>query len=1598
MLTTTIVQSVDWSFIPSAALSTKNNTQCYYWRDPCQRDGNWVNKCTLTPRIERISCQVKECNVGKCEDKDALIGPEDTTAKIPVTRAPRRLKVAIREEPAELDPVKQSGCYFWYDPCPETSKTCAPPPRVLHTACDDVRCNLGPCREPDTSLEEEEEEEELLKVDLHDFNGDGLTDREDIELKEEIEKDILSKRKAPVVIKKEEEKESLHSAARERMRDGCFDEAGGWTQDPEGCAEDQKKFLLQAMAVDEMVSAEIAEDDSQWQEKITETLFEPATNERQLELQQIMSKGIYRFAILQEREGLSETLQKNLRDTMQDMSSLYEILLNKEDITEEQLDEISMQVKKHYSYMETLMDDEERNLRIEREQIAMQTTEEEESLVEDIAALEERHEDVFVEEEHSEPGPYPREYRGPRQGDIYHIVEKTEKLLSKIPVVVELYEEEGIEISPAAMQAYEEAQELFNRVKPACEENIETCFRLWDVYIIIERMQGPMVAALYSSGNAEVIQQIEEIFREVEGDGPYMPPPQINCDHIAIGNEETEMSMGEWCEEYMEEEMYGPYGVMPPYGSMSSDMYYPDEWGNYYPPYESNMSEGYMPTYPDGPMPYPPGPGSGDGQWFWTMDGRSYFILNLEECARVGTELGWSEQEKEWCTYLFRNPDEWGPMPGGSHERTYWDSQGGEHHIETRKDCDRLGTELSLPERDVRDCNMMFDNHSGPYEGTHNPFFWDSQGNRYEVESTEDCERLANEHDWSDEEKMWCNGIFMPPVPYGPASPTFWDSQGGNFRVGEREDCNRLADENSWSANDTEDCTSMYDYWLENGGAEPYSGSSGRTYRDSEGREHQIGSWRDCDRLVSEFEWDRANKLACEAIASDIPQYGPSSDRYFWDSNNTEHLVESQESCARLSVEHGWSDMDLEWCLRMFEDPGDGGGGGGGGNWSHSFWSPSKQQSFIVRIRADCESLVSNGDIPRIEKEMCYMALEPGSGGGGGGNWSYTYWSPSKQQSFSVGQRSDCDDLVSRGDIPSSETTACYAAANSTGGGGRWFTTYWSPSKNRSFEIEKMLDCDDLVSRGDIPESERNMCYSVMGGGNTGSSGGWGTGSSSGGGSPDGSSYYWSLYADESFPISSESDCDALVSSGDIPSTEKDWCYMALPGRWDNIDWNSCGGNKCFWSPSSNQLFNTQSESDCDTLVSNGDIPEAEKEFCYMEVRGNWGGDYFYWSPSASMSFPVRTNSDCDALVSAGSIPSSEKQMCYDLISGNGGGSSSGGGGGGSSSGGGGGNTTSTGREYWSTNGERFHLETMEDCEQLAIDNNWSDDDKRWCKQMFNEMGSSSGFEYWTDTGEHYWVESKDDCSRLAGEHSWNEQNKNWCESMFTNGPPEGGSGGGNTGTSSGGGGGGGYNNSSYWSMSANKSFPIVTESDCTALVSRGDIPSSELEWCKMAVPGNWDNSNMNSCGSDNCYWSMSANTSFPVSSESDCDALVSNSSIPSSELEWCKMALPGAWSNSNTRSCNTTYCFWSHNKMQSYSVENESDCENLASSGTIPSHEVDWCKMLFGGGSDKYKYGSPTANKSFYVPTTSACDDLIAAGTILESEKDSCHHAATKD
>lgn len=115
---------------------------------------------------------------------------------------------------------------------------------------------------------------------------------------------------------------------------------------------------------------------------------------------------------------------------------------------------------------------------------------------------------------------------GPPPGMAKGIIMMMEHMMSKLPMIITIFEENGIPVLSDAHRAVQEAQALFKEIRPACESNPMNCMRLREVAVILEsRMRPPMEQAMMASGNMQLGMQIQKMMAE---DGMMGPPPMMD--------------------------------------------------------------------------------------------------------------------------------------------------------------------------------------------------------------------------------------------------------------------------------------------------------------------------------------------------------------------------------------------------------------------------------------------------------------------------------------------------------------------------------------------------------------------------------------------------------------------------------------------------------------------------------------------------------------------------------------------------------------------------------------------------------------------------------------------------------------------------------------------------------------------------------------------------------------------------------------------------------------------------------------------------------------------------------------------------------------
>lgn len=99
-------------------------------------------------------------------------------------------------------------------------------------------------------------------------------------------------------------------------------------------------------------------------------------------------------------------------------------------------------------------------------------------------------------------------------------------MMNKLPMVITLFEQNGIPVSQDARSAAQQAKALFEEIRPACESNPMNCMRLREVAVILEsRMRPSMEQAVMTSGNMQLGMQIQQMMAE---DGMMGPPPMMD--------------------------------------------------------------------------------------------------------------------------------------------------------------------------------------------------------------------------------------------------------------------------------------------------------------------------------------------------------------------------------------------------------------------------------------------------------------------------------------------------------------------------------------------------------------------------------------------------------------------------------------------------------------------------------------------------------------------------------------------------------------------------------------------------------------------------------------------------------------------------------------------------------------------------------------------------------------------------------------------------------------------------------------------------------------------------------------------------------------
>lgn len=152
---------------------------------------------------------------------------------------------------------------------------------------------------------------------------------------------------------------------------------------------------------------------------------------------------------------------------------------------------------------------------------------------------------------------------GPPPGMAKGILMMMDGMMRKLPMVITLFEENGIPVTDDARRAAEEARALFEQIRPACEADPMACMRLREVGAILEtRMRPSMEQAMMASGNMQLGMRIQQMMAE---DGMMGPPPMM--DRMGPQPGFDSMHMG------------APEGFGPPPGFDSMHMGAPEGFG-----------------------------------------------------------------------------------------------------------------------------------------------------------------------------------------------------------------------------------------------------------------------------------------------------------------------------------------------------------------------------------------------------------------------------------------------------------------------------------------------------------------------------------------------------------------------------------------------------------------------------------------------------------------------------------------------------------------------------------------------------------------------------------------------------------------------------------------------------------------------------------------------------------------------------------------------------------------------------------------------------------------------------------------------------------
>ncbi len=181
-----------------------------------------------------------------------------------------------------------------------------------------------------------------------------------------------------------------------------------------------------------------------------------------------------------------------------------------------------------------------------------------------------------------------------------------------------------------------------------------------------------------------------------------------------------------------------------------------------------------------------------------------------------------------------------------------------------------------------------------------------------------------------------------------------------------------------------------------------------------------------------------------------------------------------------------------------------------------------------------------------IAQEMHMMSSPSGSYTSPSGS-SYSYPSDSTTHSYPSGSMTSS--------YPSGSMTSSYPSGSMTSS----YPSGGTPTTGTTGTPRDMCYADCYTRPPDMQQSCRETCDRMfpLAGGSSASA--MSTGSTGSYPAAPSGPHYWSQAKQKSFPLTSASDCDGLVSRNEIPGSELDWCKMAISGSGQSGSWPSGG-------------------------------------------------------------------------------------------------------------------------------------------------------------------------------------------------------------------------------------------------------------------------------------------------------------------------------------------------------------------------------------------------------------------------------------------------------